>query len=69
MKAVGKALRRPVLLPIPRFVLNTVLGSELAEATLFDSQRVLPAALETDGFTFRYDGVQGALDAVINTKR
>lgn len=52
LKAVGRALHRPVWLPIPRFVLRLVLGSGLAEATLFDSQRVLPIRLAADGFVF-----------------
>lgn len=65
MKAVGTALRRPVLLPIPKFVFKVVLGSELAEATLFDSQRVLPAALLGDGFRFRHTDVTAALQQVI----
>jgi uncharacterized protein (TIGR01777 family) len=61
MKAVGRALRRPVLLPIPRFVFKLVLGSELAEATLFDSQRVAPSRLLSDGFVFRDPDLGGAL--------
>lgn len=61
MKAVGRALRRPVLLPIPRFVLDVVLGSELAQASLFESQAVVPDALLGDGFVFR----DTDLDAVL----
>ncbi len=67
MKAVGKALRRPVLLPIPRFVLNTILGSELADATLFDSQQVLPRKLLADGFEFAHGDVGAALRSALLT--
>ncbi len=52
LKAVGRALRRPVWLPIPRFVFRIVLGSGLAQSTLFDSQRVLPSRLVESGFRF-----------------
>ena len=61
MKAVGRALRRPVLIPIPRFVLRAALGSELAGATLFDGQRVLPSRLLEDGFRFADTDVQRAI--------
>jgi uncharacterized protein (TIGR01777 family) len=67
MKAVGKALRRPVLLPIPPFVFKVVLGSELAESTLFDSQRVLPEKLEQDGFAFRHTDVAATLQTLIGS--
>jgi uncharacterized protein (TIGR01777 family) len=67
MKAVGTALRRPVLLPIPRFVFKAVLGAELAEATLFDSLRVVPEVLLGDGFEFRHTDVAGALREAIGT--
>jgi uncharacterized protein (TIGR01777 family) len=61
LKAVGSALRRPVWLPIPKFVLRLVLGSGLAKATLFDSQRVIPQRLLDDGFTFEDTDITAAL--------
>jgi hypothetical protein len=61
MKAVGRALHRPVALPIPRFVLDVVLGRELASATLFETQRVVPARLLDDGFEFRRIDLDAAL--------
>ncbi len=61
MKAVGRALRRPVWLPIPRLVLRLLLGSGLAGATLFDSQRVIPSRLEADGFVFEDTGLEAAI--------
>ncbi len=67
MKAVGRALRRPVLLPIPRFVLRLILGRELAEATLFDSQRVLPNRLRAEGFDVDAD-LDAALSAALDRR-
>lgn len=61
MKAVGAALRRPVLVPIPRFVLNAVLGSELASATLLDGQAAIPERILGDGFEFRSPALRPAL--------
>jgi len=65
LKAVGRSLRRPVWLPIPRFVPSSILGPGLAQATLFDSQRVLPAALLHDGFRFEHERIEDALSDVL----
>jgi uncharacterized protein len=51
-KALGAVLRRPTIVPIPKFVLWVVLGRELAETLLFTSARVIPARLTQDGFRF-----------------
>ena len=66
VKAVGKALRRPVWLPIPRLVPRLVLGRELADLLLFDSAAVFPGRLEEDGFRFAHPGVEGAVAAVLS---
>ena len=65
VKAVGKALHRPVWLPIPRVVPRLLLGRDLADVLLFDSQAVYPRRLEADGFGFAHPRVQEALDAVL----
>lgn len=61
MKAVGRALRRPVWLPIPKFAMRIFLGSGLAQSTLFDSTRVSPDKLAASGFSFE----DTDLDAVL----
>jgi uncharacterized protein (TIGR01777 family) len=65
MKAVGRALGRPVWLPIPRFVPRALLGRGLADATLFDSQAVYPERLVGDGFRFSLPDLMAALEAVL----
>jgi uncharacterized protein len=49
---LGKVLRRPTLLSVPKFALNTVLGSEMADQLVFSSTRVLPTRLIESGFHF-----------------
>jgi len=51
MKALAKALHRPVLFPAPAFALRLALG-EMADALLLSSQRVLPAKLGHLGYRF-----------------
>jgi len=51
-KAIGSALHRPTLLPVPAFALKAVLGPEMAAELLLVSQRALPTRLLDSGFTF-----------------
>jgi len=64
-KAVGRALRRPTFLPIPRFGPKLLVGSELASALLFEGQRVLPGVLESAGFEFQDPGLEAALGVML----
>jgi uncharacterized protein (TIGR01777 family) len=60
---LGRVLNRPAILPVPKFAPTLLLGDELAEAVLFDSQRVLPTVLEGDGFEFEHPDLATALRA------
>jgi uncharacterized protein (TIGR01777 family) len=65
VKAVGRALGRPVWLPIPRFVPRLLLGRSLADSTLFDSQAVYPERLQADGFRFAEPHLEDALGTAL----
>ena len=60
-KALGRAVHRPTILPIPRFGPKLLLGGELAEALLYEGQRVLPEALLEAGYQFRHADLETAL--------
>lgn len=62
--ALGRALNRPTLIPIPKFALRAVF-SEMADATLIASQRAVPAALTAAGFTFAHASIDAALRAAL----
>lgn len=57
--ALGHALHRPTLLPVPVFALKLMFG-EMAEV-LLASQRVLPQATEASGYHFRHPSLPDAL--------
>jgi len=59
-RALGRALHRPALLPVPGGLLKAGLG-ELS-TLLLGGQRARPARLLAAGFTFRYNDLQSALD-------
>ncbi len=60
--ALGHALNRPAVLPLPAFALRLMFG-EMADATLLAGQRVLPAVLTSSGFTFTSATLDAALAA------
>ena len=59
-RALGRALRRPTIFPLPAFMAKILLG-ELAEEGLLASQRVVPQRLLDAGFEFSYPAIDGAL--------
>lgn len=63
-RALGRVLRRPTLLAVPRFALNLVLGGELA-SELLGSQRVIPERLAASGYAFAHPTIDEALRAVV----
>jgi uncharacterized protein (TIGR01777 family) len=62
-KALGDALRRPAVFPVPAFGLKLMFG-EMASVML-GSARVVPEAAAAAGFRFRYQEVGAALRAAL----
>lgn len=65
-KALGKALRRPAIVPAPAFALKLALG-EMAEIVLA-SQRVLPEAAKSSNYDFQYSTIESAFDEIVKKK-
>ena len=61
-RALGRALRRPTVLPMPEAALKLLFG-ELSEL-LLASDRMLPQRLLAEGFQFRYPDIDRALAAI-----
>ena len=64
-RALGRVLHRPAILPVPRFVIQTVFG-EMGREALLGSARVRPAVLGKHGFTFLHGEIESALRAVLH---
>lgn len=60
----AKDLGRPYKLAVPEFAIKTLLG-EAGQEMLLSSQKVVPQKLLDDGFVFRHETVEQALDALI----
>jgi uncharacterized protein (TIGR01777 family) len=62
-RALGTALRRPALLPVPSLALRAIFGE--AAQVLTGSQRVDPAALRRLGFAFAFPTIDAALADIV----
>lgn len=62
-RALGQALRRPAVLPVPRLGLRAAFG-EMSQI-LIASQRVLPRAAQDSGYRFHFEELRLALDACL----
>jgi uncharacterized protein (TIGR01777 family) len=58
-RALGRALKRPAFLPAPGLAVKLLLGE--FGSVLLEGQRVLPAKLMADGFSFRFPTIDQAL--------
>lgn len=63
-QALGRALHRPTVIPVPKFALKAMFG-EMAEHLLLTGQRVLPRRLLEAGFSFRHPDLDAALAAAV----
>lgn len=66
-KALGKALHRPTIAPGPSFGPKLLLGSELADALLFTSAKVLPEVAQSSGYQFLHPTIEDAFAAMFGT--
>ena len=63
-RALGRALHRPTLFPMPAFAARLAFG-EMAEALLLASTRVQPAGLEASGYRFIHPDLESALRRIL----
>lgn len=67
-KALGKALRRPTLVPTPLFPVKMLYGAEMVKEMLLSGANVLPTALLASGFAFEHPEIGPALAHLVSTK-
>jgi len=64
-KTLARTLKRPAVLPVPKFVLRVGLGSEMADEMLIGGARVIPAALHANEFVWEYTTLEAALASLL----
>lgn len=65
-RALGRVLRRPSLLPVPRFALSLLMGRELTHEVILAGQRALPAVAQASGYRFVHTELEPALRAAVS---
>ncbi len=65
-KLLGHVLHRLTVLPVPAFVIKTLLG-EMGRELILASQRVKPRVLLDAGFEFEHAEIEGALKTLIKS--
>ncbi len=58
---LGRVLKRPTVLPVPKFALRLGAGAEMADEMLIGGSRVIPAALDAHGFEWEHPMLEPAL--------
>ncbi len=66
IRALGRALHRPTVLPAPSFALRLVLGREMADEVVLAGQRVVPEVATETGYGFRHPDLASAVAAVVD---
>lgn len=65
-KALGRALHRPAVLPVPKLAVKIRFGSEFGEIAATAGQRALPKVATEAGYSFKFSDIDAAMeDAVI----
>lgn len=67
-EALGAALSRPTLIPVPAWPLRVTLGG-FAEELLLSGQRVMPNVAMRSGFVFDYPTIDAALAQIVGSPR
>ena len=61
--ALGKVMNRPSWLPVPDFVIETLLGD--GAVVVLEGQKVLPERTQSTGFSYAYPKVEPALREIV----
>lgn len=67
-RALGRALRRPAVVPVPAAPLRLALG-QFAEELLLGGQKALPARALAAGFRFDFPDLDSALAEIVGARR
>jgi len=65
-KALGRALGRPTVLPVPGFAIRALFG-EMGQQLLLEGRTVLPRRLIDEGFRFTHHTIDQALNVELGT--
>jgi uncharacterized protein (TIGR01777 family) len=62
--ALGRAVKRPTILPMPGFVVKLLMG-QMGEELLLAGKKVIPLKAQQAGFQFKYEYLEDALSDIL----
>jgi uncharacterized protein (TIGR01777 family) len=62
-KALGKALHRPTISPLPEFVVKLIFSE--GARVLIDGEKMVPNRLVSEGFQFKFPDISSALENIV----
>ena len=62
---LGRVLKRPTALPVPKFALRLGVGAEMANEMLLAGSRVVPTSLHVHGFRWEHTSLEPALRSLL----
>jgi uncharacterized protein (TIGR01777 family) len=65
-RAIGKALHRPAVLPVPKIALSVVVGGQMTEEMVLASQRAVPEKLLASGYAFHHPEIATAMNDLLH---
>ena len=63
--ALGRVLRRPTAIPVPKFALRLGVGADMANEMLLAGARVVPSSLHVHGFRWEHTSLEPALRSLL----
>lgn len=66
-KALGKALHKPTLFPVPAIALKIAFGE--MSSVILDSQKIISKRLPEEKFSFQYETIEEAMTAIFASKK
>lgn len=64
-KALGRALGRPAVLPVPKLAVQARFGAEFGAIAATAGQRAIPARAQEGGYEFRFPAIDSALEDAV----
>ena len=62
---LGRVLKRPTALPVPKFALRLGVGADMANEMLLAGSRVVPTSLHVHGFRWEHTSLEPALRSLL----
>jgi NAD dependent epimerase/dehydratase family enzyme len=68
-KTLAKAMRRPLFLTTPTFLMYVLFGKEMVDELLLKGRSVLPMKIQEHGYAFRFSNLEASMNNLFNKEK